>query len=58
MWKDWASFYPPQSPEREVLEGVWKRRWLVSVVHHDFKGLDALWEFLFSEGGLGTAPAS
>jgi methylenetetrahydrofolate reductase (NADPH) len=46
MWQDWASFYPPNSDERKLLEGVWKRRWLVSIVHHDFKHPEALWDFL------------
>jgi len=46
-WAEWASFYPPRSSERELLEGIRKERWLVSIVHHDFKNQDALWEFLF-----------
>lgn len=46
LWADWASVYPRQSPERELLEDVRKKRWLVSIVHHDYIHTDSLWEFL------------
>ncbi|KAG6833067.1 hypothetical protein H0H87_011811 [Tephrocybe sp. NHM501043] len=49
IWADWASFYRPGSPERTLLEGVRNERWLVSIVHHDYKNVDALWTFLFDE---------
>lgn len=49
MWAEWASFYHPDSEERKLLEKVAGERWLVSVVHHDFKTPDALWSFLLSE---------
>ena len=45
LWADWASVYAPQSPERELLEGVRKERWLVSIVHHDYIHADSLWGF-------------
>jgi len=38
---------PAGSPERELLEGIKKERWLVSIVHHDYKNPEALWKFLF-----------
>ncbi|KAI0070689.1 MTHFR-domain-containing protein [Panus rudis PR-1116 ss-1] len=47
IWAEWASYYPPASPERELLDGIRTRRWLVSIVHHDFQNPDALWTFLF-----------
>ncbi|KAH7923471.1 methylenetetrahydrofolate reduct [Leucogyrophana mollusca] len=50
IWAEWASFYPPGSSERNLLEGVRKERWLVSIIHHDYKREDALWTFL-SDGG-------
>ena len=46
IWAGWASFYPPESSQRELLDKVQATRWLVSVVHHDFKCPDALWSFL------------
>ncbi|KAF8298257.1 MTHFR-domain-containing protein [Clavulina sp. PMI_390] len=49
MWSEWASFYPPASETRTLLEQVTNERWLVSVVHHDFKNPDSLWDFLLSE---------
>ncbi|KAF8077711.1 methylenetetrahydrofolate reductase-domain-containing protein [Lyophyllum atratum] len=49
IWSDWASFYRPDSAERKLLEEVRDERWLVSVVHHDYKDTEALWTFLFEE---------
>ncbi|KAF9526957.1 methylenetetrahydrofolate reductase-domain-containing protein [Crepidotus variabilis] len=46
IWSEWASFYPPRSTERELLEQVRDRKWLVSLVHHDYQNADALWTFL------------
>ncbi|KAL0581124.1 methylenetetrahydrofolate reductase 1 [Marasmius crinis-equi] len=45
IWAKWASFYRPDSPEREVLDSVKQDKWLVSVVHHDYKDPEALWRF-------------
>ncbi|KAL1746329.1 methylenetetrahydrofolate reductase-domain-containing protein [Schizophyllum fasciatum] len=50
IWSDWASFYRPGSDERKLLEGVRDTRWLVSIVHHDYKDPDALWKFLKEVG--------
>ncbi|KAJ7112438.1 FAD-linked oxidoreductase-like protein [Mycena crocata] len=49
IWGEWASFYRPQSEERRLLEGVRDERWLVSIVHHDYRDSQALWTFLFDE---------
>ncbi|TDL24992.1 MTHFR-domain-containing protein [Rickenella mellea] len=49
IWSQWALFYPPDSKERQLLESICRERWLVSVVHHDFKKDSALWSFLLSE---------
>ncbi|THU88584.1 methylenetetrahydrofolate reduct [Dendrothele bispora CBS 962.96] len=46
IWKNWASFYRPGSPERALLESVHHERWLVSIVHHNYKDASALWTFL------------
>ncbi|KAJ3970049.1 methylenetetrahydrofolate reductase-domain-containing protein [Lentinula raphanica] len=46
IWLDWASFYPPGSAERRLLERVHNDRWLVNIIHHDFKKEDALWTFI------------
>ena len=45
IWAKWASFYRPDSPERKVLDKVRQERWLVSVIHHDYKDPGALWNF-------------
>ncbi|CEL51486.1 hypothetical protein RSOLAG1IB_00021 [Rhizoctonia solani AG-1 IB] len=46
IWHDFGLCYPPDSPARKLLEGVAKTRWLVSIVHHDYKDPNALWDFL------------
>ncbi|KAF8343930.1 MTHFR-domain-containing protein [Cantharellus anzutake] len=46
VWSQWAQFYPPNSPSRATLKGIQEDRWLVSMLHHDFKQPDALWAFL------------
>ncbi|KDQ61166.1 hypothetical protein JAAARDRAFT_55867 [Jaapia argillacea MUCL 33604] len=47
IWAEWASFYPPESEERKLLESITRDRWLVSIVHHDYRNPLALWNFLF-----------
>ncbi|KAJ3889733.1 methylenetetrahydrofolate reductase-domain-containing protein [Lentinula edodes] len=47
IWLDWASFYRPDSPERKLLESVHNERFLVNIIHHDFKVEEALWTFIF-----------
>nr|GAT49400.1 predicted protein [Mycena chlorophos] len=46
IWADWASLYRPGSVERRLLEDVADERWLVSVVHHDYRDPKALWTFV------------
>ncbi|KAE8225518.1 hypothetical protein CF319_g1765 [Tilletia indica] len=46
IWGEWACLYPPKSASRKLLESVRDSRWLVTVVHHDFKDEKALWKFL------------
>ena len=50
IWYQWALFYPPDTPERELLEYVSEKKWLVTVIHHDYKKPEALWDFLFEAG--------
>jgi len=47
IWSDWASFYRPGLDGRTLLEHVRDRRWLICIVHHDYKNPQALWDFLF-----------
>ncbi|KAI0064533.1 methylenetetrahydrofolate reduct [Artomyces pyxidatus] len=49
IWTDWSSLFPPESPERTLLESIRDSRWLVNITHHDFKDPDALWQFLFED---------
>ncbi|CAE6420526.1 unnamed protein product [Rhizoctonia solani] len=46
IWHDFGLCYPPDSPTRKLLEGITKTRWLVSIIHHDYKDSNALWDFL------------
>jgi len=48
-WTQWSLFYPPDSAERKLLEGIRDERWLISIVHHNFKDSDALWTLLLSD---------
>jgi len=53
IWYQWALFYPPESAERELLENASEKLWLVSIIHHDYKNPESLWNFLFEgEEGL------
>lgn len=45
IWAEWSMFYPPGSAERELLERMRQERWLITIVHHDFKDPDGLWNF-------------
>ncbi|KAL4244857.1 methylenetetrahydrofolate reductase family protein [Abortiporus biennis] len=47
IWAEWGSFYPPESPQRRLLDAVREKRWLVTIIHHDFQDSSALWKFLF-----------
>lgn len=49
IWSEWALLYRPQSDERLLLERVRDERWLVSIVHHDYRDSEALWTFIFDE---------
>jgi methylenetetrahydrofolate reductase (NADPH) len=55
IWTDWASQFPPNSQERQLLEDIRDTRWLVNVTHHDFKDPGALWRFIFEDIGLDDA---
>ncbi|VDC06687.1 unnamed protein product [Peniophora sp. CBMAI 1063] len=48
-WSAWAALFPPDAPERTLLERVRRKRWLVNVTHHDYKDADALWRFLLDD---------
>ncbi|KDQ07246.1 hypothetical protein BOTBODRAFT_120303 [Botryobasidium botryosum FD-172 SS1] len=52
IWYQWALFYPPDSAERELLEKASEKLWLVSIIHHDYKNPESLWDFLFEGEGL------
>ncbi|PVF94840.1 methylenetetrahydrofolate reduct [Serendipita vermifera] len=45
-WTEWSLFYPPDSAQRKLIESIREERWLISIVHHNFKDSDALWTFL------------
>lgn len=46
LWNEWSLLYPAKSEARTFLRSLSDSRWLVSVVHHDYKDRDALWHWL------------
>lgn len=48
IWTEWEHLYPLQTASRQLLERVGQSRWLISVVHHDYKDAEGLWQFLLS----------
>ncbi|KAL5529588.1 hypothetical protein ACEPAG_5573 [Sanghuangporus baumii] len=49
IWEQWSLLYPPDSQERRLLDSVRKERWLVSVVHHNYKEPSQLWTFILDD---------
>ncbi|EPS96830.1 hypothetical protein FOMPIDRAFT_1167087 [Fomitopsis schrenkii] len=49
IWEEWATFYPPDSEERQLLEGIRNGRWLLTLIHHEYTNPSALWSFLFED---------
>ncbi|GJN88452.1 hypothetical protein Rhopal_001418-T1 [Rhodotorula paludigena] len=48
LWKEWSLLYAAASPARGFIRSIAESRWLVSVVHHDYKDQDGLWRWLLS----------
>jgi methylenetetrahydrofolate reductase (NADPH) len=46
LWNEWEHLYPCESASRDLIRKVADERWLVSIVHHDYKDPAGLWEFL------------
>jgi methylenetetrahydrofolate reductase (NADPH) len=46
IWSEWELLFPLTSPTRKLLHSVGEQRWLVTVIHHDYKRGHALWDFL------------
>lgn len=46
IWAEWESLFPKRSATGKLLKEIGERRWLMTVVHHDYKSPDALWNFL------------
>ncbi|GAA5993328.1 hypothetical protein JCM5350_001567 [Sporobolomyces pararoseus] len=49
IWKEWSFLYPAQSPSRKFIKEITETRWLVSVVHHDYKDTEGLWKWLLQK---------
>jgi methylenetetrahydrofolate reductase (NADPH) len=49
IWREWSLLYPRGSPARAVLEDVSDNWWLVSLIHHDYKDANGLWDFLLKD---------
>lgn len=48
IWREWELLFPPRSRTRSLLRDIHNERWLVTIVHHDYKDPDALWKLLDS----------
>lgn len=48
VWKEWRHLYKPGTPSYKLLDDIYNKFHLVSVVHHDFHNENALWELLES----------
>ena len=48
LWREWSLLYAAASPARAFLRDVTETRWLVSIVHHDYKDRDGLWKWLLA----------
>lgn len=46
IWAEWEMLFPKGSPTGKLLRRIGDERWLVTVVHHDYKDTEALWKFL------------
>lgn len=46
VWAEWALLFGKGTASRKLIEGVREERWLVTVVHHDYKDREGLWRFL------------
>ncbi|KAH8928371.1 MTHFR-domain-containing protein [Atractiella rhizophila] len=46
LWEEWEQLYAPNSRSRKLLRDIGETRWLISIVHHDYKDDKALWNFL------------
>lgn len=46
IWREWELLHPPRSATRNLIRHVHDTRWLVTVVHHDYKDQNALWQLL------------
>ncbi|KAI0923728.1 hypothetical protein AcW1_006609 [Taiwanofungus camphoratus] len=66
-WKDeayelgrqWAKYYEPDTPSRELISGVMDTYFLVNVVHNDFKKPGAIFDPFFKAGAeFATSQAS
>jgi methylenetetrahydrofolate reductase (NADPH) len=49
IWTEWESLFAPKSPSQKLLQGIREERWLMTIVHHDFKDQKGLWRFLGCE---------
>ena len=46
IWSEWELLFPRTSPTHKLLHSIGEQRWLVTVIHHDYKSENALWDFL------------
>lgn len=49
IWLEWSHLYPNNSPSKKLIQHIADTRWLVSVVHHNYKDESGLWTFLLAQ---------
>lgn len=59
LGRQWAKYYEPDTPSRELISGVMDTYFLVNVVHNDFKKPGAIFDPFFKAGAeFATSQAS
>ncbi|SPO48687.1 related to MET12 - methylenetetrahydrofolate reductase [Moesziomyces antarcticus] len=46
IWNEWAMLFLKTSASRQLIDSITNDRWLMTIVHHDYKDAQALWKFL------------
>ncbi|KDN38871.1 MTHFR-domain-containing protein [Tilletiaria anomala UBC 951] len=54
IWAEWELLFPPQSATKQLLHEIGEQRWLITVVHHEYRDPDALWRFLTTRNSNST----
>ena len=50
LGRQWAKLYDPESPTRQLIDGIMDSYYLVNVVHNDYKNPSAIFEPFIKAG--------